>query len=162
MILPTAYTAHDLREFVEALRKITPSSLYFHVFESRLRLKNGTNDFVVWLADDMDEKALSQEIAKIDPYTYTFGGIKIATNTNYRKTHQIKLTDYEPIVGKSAIEELKLLTSSLQGKIIQNITSTFSGGGVAEILNRMIPFLEQLGVDARWNIIEGFLSHRLA
>jgi trehalose synthase len=47
------------------------------------------------------------------------------------------------------------LASGLQGKVIQNINSTFSGGGVAEILNRMIPLFEQLGVDARWNIIEG-------
>jgi trehalose synthase len=39
--------------------------------------------------------------------------------------------------------------------VIQNINSTFSGGGVAEILNRMIPLLEQLGVDARWNVIKG-------
>jgi trehalose synthase len=39
--------------------------------------------------------------------------------------------------------------------VIQNINSTFTGGGVAEILNRMLPLLEQLGVDARWNIIKG-------
>jgi trehalose synthase len=63
--------------------------------------------------------------------------------------------DYEPIVGKSSLENLKLLAAAIQGKVIQNINSTFSGGGVAEILNRMIPLLEQLGVDARWNIIEG-------
>jgi trehalose synthase len=50
---------------------------------------------------------------------------------------------------------LKLLAAALKGKVIQNINSTFTGGGVAEILNRMIPLLEQLGVDARWNIIEG-------
>ena len=65
------------------------------------------------------------------------------------------MEEYEPIIGKGAIEELRLLSSGLQGKVIQNINSTFSGGGVAEILNRMIPLLEQLGVDARWNIIEG-------
>ena len=39
--------------------------------------------------------------------------------------------------------------------MIQNINSTFTGGGVAEILSRMLPLLEQLGVDARWNIIKG-------
>jgi trehalose synthase len=43
----------------------------------------------------------------------------------------------------------------LSGKVIQNINSTFSGGGVAEILNRMVPLLNQLGVDARWDIIKG-------
>jgi len=58
-------------------------------------------------------------------------------------------------VGRSTIEELRLLTSHLYGKIIQNINSTYSGGGVAEILSRMLPLLEQLGVDARWNTIKG-------
>jgi trehalose synthase len=67
----------------------------------------------------------------------------------------VKLTDYEPIVGKSTLEELELLAAHLRGKVVQNINSTFSGGGVAEILNRMVPLLEQLGVDARWNIIKG-------
>jgi trehalose synthase len=53
------------------------------------------------------------------------------------------------------LEELELLAANLKGKTIQNINSTFSGGGVAEILSRMIPLLEQLGVDARWDIIKG-------
>ena len=48
-----------------------------------------------------------------------------------------------------------MLASGLKGRVIQNINSTFSGGGVAEILNRMIPLLRQLEVDARWNIITG-------
>lgn len=58
-------------------------------------------------------------------------------------------------MGKSTIAELKLLASKLSGKVIQNINSTFVGGGVAEILSRMLPLLGQLGVDARWNIIKG-------
>ncbi len=43
----------------------------------------------------------------------------------------------------------------MQGKLIQNVNSTFTGGGVAEILTRMVPLLGQLGVDARWSIIKG-------
>jgi trehalose synthase len=58
-------------------------------------------------------------------------------------------------VGKSTLDELKLLAANLEGKVIQNINSTFNGGGVAEILNRMVPLLQQLGVDARWDIIQG-------
>jgi hypothetical protein len=76
VLLPTTYSAHDLREFVEALRKVSLSSLYFHVFESRFRLKDGLNDFAVWLAEDMEEKELSREVAKIDPYTYTLEGLR--------------------------------------------------------------------------------------
>jgi trehalose synthase len=58
-------------------------------------------------------------------------------------------------VGKNTLEELEQLAANLRGKIIRNINSTFVGGGVAEILNRMIPLLNQLGVDARWDIIKG-------
>jgi small-conductance mechanosensitive channel len=76
VILPTSYSAHDLREFVESLRIITPNSLYFHVFESRLRLKNGINDFVVWLEVDLSEPVLSAVLSKIDPYSYTLEGLR--------------------------------------------------------------------------------------
>ncbi|MBN1190722.1 MAG: mechanosensitive ion channel family protein [Dehalococcoidales bacterium] len=76
VILPTPYAAHDLREFIEALRKISPSSLYFHVFESRLRLGKGLNDFSIWLEVDMDEMELSREIARIDPYNFTLEGLR--------------------------------------------------------------------------------------
>lgn len=48
-----------------------------------------------------------------------------------------------------------MIATKLSGKAIQNISSTFIGGGVAEILSRMVPLLEELGVDARWNIIKG-------
>lgn len=48
-----------------------------------------------------------------------------------------------------------MLSAKLSGKVIQNVNSTFSGGGVAEILSRMVPLLKQLGVDARWDTIKG-------
>ena len=66
-----------------------------------------------------------------------------------------RLRDYEPIVGRSSLEELGALAGKLSGKIIQIISSTFVGGGVAEILEHMVPLLNQLGVDARWDIING-------
>jgi trehalose synthase len=66
-----------------------------------------------------------------------------------------KIQDYVPIVGRSTIEELRALAERLSGKVIQNINSTFTGGGVAEILTRMVPLLNQLGVDARWTTISG-------
>ncbi|MDH4269942.1 MAG: glycosyltransferase [Dehalococcoidia bacterium] len=68
---------------------------------------------------------------------------------------KINVKDYEPIVGKSYIEELRMLASRLSGKTVLNINSTFVGGGVAEILSRLVPLLNQLGVDVRWQIISG-------
>jgi small-conductance mechanosensitive channel len=78
VVISTSYVAHDLREFVEALRKISLGSLYFHVFESRLRLGRGLNDFTIWFQDSLGEAELGEEIARLDPYTYTLEGLRSA------------------------------------------------------------------------------------
>ncbi len=65
------------------------------------------------------------------------------------------LESYIPIVGASTIDELSLLAERLRGVSVQNINSTAVGGGVAEILTRMVPLLKDLGVDARWDVIKG-------
>jgi hypothetical protein len=75
-ILPTPYEVHDLREFIEALRQVSLGALYFHIFESRLRLGKPQNDFSVWLTDSLDEKELAEQIARLDPYNYTLEGLR--------------------------------------------------------------------------------------
>jgi trehalose synthase len=40
-------------------------------------------------------------------------------------------------------------------KTFLHVNSTREGGGVAEILHRMIPILKGLGIDARWEVIKG-------
>lgn len=67
----------------------------------------------------------------------------------------IKIEDYAPITGSATIDELYILADRLKGKAIQNINSTSVGGGVAEILTRMLPLLKQMGLDARWDVIKG-------
>jgi trehalose synthase len=67
----------------------------------------------------------------------------------------IRIEDYAAIVGEATIQELFLLAEHLKGKTVQNINSTSVGGGVAEILTRLIPLLRQLGIDARWDVIKG-------
>ena len=66
-----------------------------------------------------------------------------------------KIEEYIPIVGQPLVDDLKLLAARLKGKIIQHINSTPVGGGVAEILNRMVPMLNELGVDTKWDVIKG-------
>ncbi len=66
----------------------------------------------------------------------------------------IKIDDYKPIVGEEIVEELFLIGKQLRGKVVQNINSTSVGGGVAEILSRMVPLLQQLEIDARWDVIK--------
>jgi len=66
-----------------------------------------------------------------------------------------KLEEYIPIVGQAIIDDLRRIGDKLKGRVVQNINSTSVGGGVAEILNRMVPLLKELQVDARWDVIKG-------
>ncbi len=66
-----------------------------------------------------------------------------------------KIDDYRAIVGDDEVDELYMLADRLKGKSVQNINSTAVGGGVAEILSRMIPLLRDLDVDAYWDVIKG-------
>jgi trehalose synthase len=66
-----------------------------------------------------------------------------------------RIEDYIPIVGQAAVDELLQMAGDLENKVIVNVNSTAVGGGVAEILSRMIPLLNQLGVQARWDVLKG-------
>ncbi len=70
-VLPTKHVVSDLKQFVDTLEKITNDSIYFHIFEARLRLEKGTNDFSNWIESSLGDKELADEIAQFDPYTYT-------------------------------------------------------------------------------------------
>ena len=65
------------------------------------------------------------------------------------------LNQYIPVVGDGVVNELRLLGERLAGKRIVNVNSTRVGGGVAEILTRMVPLLRELGLDARWEVMRG-------
>ena len=75
-ILPTDYVAKNLEDFLEILKKITPDSIYFHMFEARLRLDMETNDFSFWLGTSLSEVELAGKLASLDPYTYTMEDLR--------------------------------------------------------------------------------------
>ena len=67
----------------------------------------------------------------------------------------VRLQDYEQIVGREEIAELRVFADQVRNKRLQNINSTAVGGGVAEILTRLVPLLCELGIDATWDVIKG-------
>lgn len=71
LIMPTNYRAKTLDEFVQALNKVSINSLYFHLFEARLRLGKNTNDFSNWIDDGLGNPDLARKIEKLDPYLHT-------------------------------------------------------------------------------------------
>jgi len=66
-----------------------------------------------------------------------------------------KLSDYEPIVGNAVLDELRYLARDLKGKTLKMVNSTAVGGGVAEMLNRLVPLLGELEVTTHWDVITG-------
>ena len=66
-----------------------------------------------------------------------------------------RLEDYQCLVGKPELDELLYLAQSLRGKAIKMVNSTKLGGGVAEMLNRVVPLLQELEIAADWDVITG-------
>jgi len=58
------------------LRLVSLDSIYFHMFEARLRLERPSNDFSNWIAISLGEEELAVNVARIDPYTHTGEGIR--------------------------------------------------------------------------------------
>lgn len=65
------------------------------------------------------------------------------------------LDRYSGISPKNDIRLIKLLGRKFKGRSFLNINSTKAGGGVAEILQRLVPILDGIGIEARWEVIEG-------
>jgi len=76
-VFQTPYTASDLKEFQAALQRVTLDSIYFHLFEARLRLGLSTNGFSRWLENGLSEKRLANKIASLDPYPHTLENLRI-------------------------------------------------------------------------------------
>src|SRR5262252_5517747 len=66
-----------------------------------------------------------------------------------------KLSDYASIIGQAQLDELHYLAEALRGKSMKMVNSTAVGGGVAEILNRLVPLLAELEVSTHWDVITG-------
>jgi len=66
-----------------------------------------------------------------------------------------KIDDYAGLLGSAEIAELRALASRLEGRTVQMVNSTSVGGGVAEMLNRIVPLMEELNLSIRWDVITG-------
>src|ERR1700730_8004208 len=66
-----------------------------------------------------------------------------------------RLDDYRDIIGQTHVDALRFLARDLKGKSIKMVNSTAVGGGVAEMLNRLVPLLSELEVPTHWDVITG-------
>jgi trehalose synthase len=68
------------------------------------------------------------------------------------------LEAYADVAGKDVVDHLRQLAAPLSGMKVVHVNSTRVGGGVAEILDKLIPLKRELGIDATWEVIEGDTS----
>lgn len=65
------------------------------------------------------------------------------------------LEKYAEVAGKDVIEHLRQLARPLKGLRLVHVNATRMGGGVAEILQKMVPLMQELGIETRWEVITG-------
>jgi hypothetical protein len=68
--------ANSLEEFRDCLRETSVFSIYYHMFESRLRLESNMCDFSIWLLDSLNEEVLANRFMCVDPYTQTLESLR--------------------------------------------------------------------------------------
>jgi len=68
---------------------------------------------------------------------------------------KLSLKDYAEIVGENEINEIRILAENLVGKSVVHVNSTSFGGGVSEILRRLVPLMNDVGINAEWKVIKG-------
>jgi trehalose synthase len=68
---------------------------------------------------------------------------------------RVPLADYAGVIGEGELEEIRTLAKPLAGRTVEMINSTAVGGGVAELLNRLVPLTEELGLRVRWEVMTG-------
>ena len=65
-----------------------------------------------------------------------------------------RLADYAKVIGDERYEELRTLAKAAKGRTMLHINATAYGGGVAEILQNLVPLLRDAGVDAHWAVLD--------
>ena len=65
------------------------------------------------------------------------------------------LQEYEKIVGKNIVDSIREKAKLLREFHIANVNSTYVGGGVAEILNSIIPLFNEIGIKMGWRVLHG-------
>ncbi len=74
---------------------------------------------------------------------------------NTVSVRKLSLNQYKSIIGERQVEHIQGLAEKLSGSSAVHVNSTSFGGGVAEILHRLVSLMRDVGLDAQWKVIEG-------
>lgn len=76
VVVPTPFVARNLAEFADCLNRVSVHCIHYHFIEARLRLKLNSNDFSVWLEEELDLPRLADRLNRIDIYTSTLQDVR--------------------------------------------------------------------------------------
>ncbi len=74
---------------------------------------------------------------------------------NTVSVRKLSLDQYKSTVGEERVEYIQSLAEKISGSSVGHVNSTSFGGGVSEILHRLIPLMQDVGLKAQWKVIEG-------
>lgn len=69
----------------------------------------------------------------------------------------MKIQDYTGIAEQGVLRAIEKMAEKLQGRTMLHVNSTAAGGGVAELLKRIVPLINDLGIDIRWEVMSAEL-----
>ncbi len=148
-------------ELGEALIKMSLGSIFYHFVDARRRRPRWAEQFHAWLAGLGDTyQQLCQDLASIDPYFLTL------TELRQKRIHSRQelfsenfkmslLESYAAVTGDDVIDHLRQLGTLLKGIRVVHVNSTRVGGGVAEMLSKLVPLATEVGLEVRWEVIHG-------
>lgn len=65
------------------------------------------------------------------------------------------IKEYAKFIRPQNFDELMMLAGKVAGKSLRMVNSTAVGGGVAEMLTRIVPLYNELGIRTKWDVIKG-------
>ena len=77
MVFPVGVKTKNISEFLVAIQHIDKASIYYHFFDSKVRLGEGiVDDFSRWVEHTLKKKKLAIEIRDIDPFMHSIESIR--------------------------------------------------------------------------------------
>ncbi len=65
------------------------------------------------------------------------------------------LEQYADVAGPDVVAQIRQLADRIRGCRVVHVNSTRVGGGVAEILHRLVPMMQDLGLETSWEVVFG-------
>ena len=77
LVFPVGVRTRNLAEFLVAIEHIDAGSIYYHFYDSRVRLGEGViDDFSRWIEHTLGRKNLAVKIRAIDPFMHSIESIR--------------------------------------------------------------------------------------